>query len=110
MTDDFYCDEVLNGRTAVQKVFETERVLAFHHTRPYYPMHIVVIPKRHIASLVTLEEADNPLLIEMMDIIKQVANQVVSEHGAARVNTNLGNYQDSKHLHFHVVFGEPLKR
>lgn len=110
MTDDFYCDEVLNGRTAVQKVFETERVLAFHHTRPYYPVHIVVIPKRHIASLVTLEEADNPLLIEMMDIIKQVANQVVSEHGAARVNTNLGNYQDSKHLHFHVVFGEPLKR
>ncbi|MEK3734074.1 MULTISPECIES: HIT family protein [Paenibacillus] len=110
MTDDFYCDEVLNGRTAVQKVFETERVLAFHHTRPYYPVHIVVIPKRHIASLVTLEEADNPLLIEMMDIIKQVANQVVAEHGAARVNTNLGNYQDSKHLHFHVVFGEPLKR
>jgi histidine triad (HIT) family protein len=44
-TNDFYCDEVLSGLTPVEKVAETESVLAFRHTRPYYPVHIVVIPK-----------------------------------------------------------------
>jgi histidine triad (HIT) family protein len=107
MSDDFYCDEVLSGRTPVRKVAETVNVLAFHHTRPYYPVHVVVIPKRHIASLLTL--GDDGLFLEIFAIIKQVAAQVVAEHGACRVITNIGDYQDSKHLHWHVIFGAPLK-
>lgn len=110
MSEDFYCDEVLSGRTPIHKVLETDRVLAYHHTRPFYPVHIVAIPKRHISSLVTLNQGDNDLLIELMDIIKKVAAQVVAEYGACRVITNLGEYQDSKHLHFHVVFGQPLDK
>jgi len=105
---DFYCDEVLSGRTAVKRVIETANVLAFHHTRPFYPAHIVVIPKRHISSLLALEETDNALLLELVAVIKRVAAQVVEEHGACRVITNLGEYQESKHLHWHVVFGRPL--
>ena len=106
MSTDFYCDEVLNGRTPVAKVAETESVLAFHHTRPSYPVHIVVIPKKHVSSLLTLE--DDALLIEMMSVIKSIAAQVVEQHGACRVLTNLGAYQDSKHLHWHVISGEKL--
>jgi histidine triad (HIT) family protein len=49
---DFYCDEVLSGKTPVERVLETKRVLAFQHTRPAYAVHIVVIPKLHIPSLV----------------------------------------------------------
>jgi histidine triad (HIT) family protein len=109
MSEDFYCDEVLSGRTPVQKVKETDQVLAYRHTRPFYPVHIVVIPKKHISSLVTLEVCDNDLLLELMDVVKQVAAQVVSEHGACSVITNLGQYQDSKHLHFHVVYGQPSR-
>jgi len=109
MTEDFYCEEVLSGRTPVDKVLETDRVLAYYHTRPFYPVHIVVIPKKHILSLIALEEEDHDLLIEMMSVIKKAASHVVSEHGACRVITNLGKYQDSKHLHFHVVHGPPLK-
>jgi histidine triad (HIT) family protein len=109
MTSDFYCDEALSGNTPIKKVLETDNVLAFHHTRPFYPVHIVVIPKRHIGSLLTLEDRDQDLLFEMLDIVKQVATTVVTEHGACRVLTNLGNYQDSKHLHWHVAFGEPLR-
>lgn len=108
MTSDFYCDEVLSGRTRVEKVFETDNVLAYHHTRPFYPVHIVVIPKRHIASLLTLEATDDSLLLEMLSVVRRVAAQVVSEHGACRVLTNLGKYQDSKHLHWHVASGGPL--
>lgn len=109
MTRDFYCDEVLSERTAVEKVFETDNVLAYYHTRPYWPVHIVVIPKQHIASLLTLEINEDKLLQEMFTVIRQVAIQVVEEHGACRVLTNLGEYQDSKHLHWHVCVGEPLR-
>ncbi len=106
-SEDFYCDEVLSGKTPVERVFETERVLAYHHTRPFWPVHIVVIPKTHVGSLLTID--DNDLLIELLDAVKQVAATVVDEHGAARVLTNLGRYQDSKHLHFHVLSGEQLR-
>ena len=109
MTEDFYCDEVLSGRTPFTKVLETDNVLAYHHTRPFYPVHIVAIPKKHISSLLTLEPSHNDLLLELMDVVKRVAAQVQAEHGACRVLTNLGKYQDSKHLHFHVFYGEPLK-
>lgn len=106
MSEDFYCDEVFSEKTAVQKVLETKNVLAYHHTRPFWPVHIVVVPKQHVDSLLTVE---NELLIELMDVAKNVAAQVLKDHGAARVITNLGQYQDSKHLHFHIVFGESLK-
>ncbi|MFT4413653.1 HIT domain-containing protein [Fredinandcohnia humi] len=108
VTEDFYCEEVLSGKTNVKKVMETEHVLAYYHTRPFYPVHIVVIPKKHISSLLTLEESDNALLLDLFNVIKKVAAKVTEENGACRVSTNLGNYQDSKHLHWHVVYGKPL--
>jgi histidine triad (HIT) family protein len=108
MTDDFYCEEVLSGHTEVRVVRETDQVLAYHHTRPFWPAHIVVIPKRHIASLLTLEDDDAPLLLELLRVVREVSKEVLAEHGACRVLTNLGNYQDSKHLHWHVSAGEPL--
>ena len=107
MTEDFYCDEVLSGRTQVEVVEETELVLAYHHTRPFWPVHIVVIPKQHIPSLVDFGGAHESLLIELMAVVRRVAARVLEEHGAARVLTNLGRYQDSKHLHFHVNSGAP---
>jgi histidine triad (HIT) family protein len=42
MTADFYCAEVLSGRTSVDVVAETDSVLAFHHTQPFWPLHVVV--------------------------------------------------------------------
>jgi histidine triad (HIT) family protein len=108
MTDDFYCDEVLSGKTEVKVVRETDNVLAYHHTRPFWPVHIVVIPKRHVSSLLTLEVSDAPLLLELIEVVREVAQQVVTDHDACRVLTNLGNYQDSKHLHWHVSAGEPI--
>lgn len=107
MSEDFYCDEVLSGRTAVTVVRETDNVLAYYHTRPFWPVHIVVIPKCHIASLLAVEDGDGPLLLELLNVIREVAQEVLAQHGACRVLTNLGKYQDSKHLHWHVSAGEP---
>lgn len=109
MGSDFYCEEVFSGRTPVQVVMETEEVLAFHHTRPYWPVHIVVVPKNHIPSLTNLGGHSVDILHALLDVVRKVAEDVESQHGACRVVTNLGNYQDSKHLHFHVGFGQPLR-
>ena len=103
---DFYCEEVLSGRQPVQVIVDAESVLAFHHTRPSYPVHIVVIPKRHISSLLDTGDEDANLLFSMLSTIKLVAQEVLDEHGGCRIITNLGSYQDSKHLHWHVVAGE----
>lgn len=107
MTEDFYCDEVFSGKTPVEKVLETDNVLAFHHTRPFWETHIVVVPKTHVDSLLTVE---SELLIELLDVARKVSAQVLTEKGAARVLTNLGDYQDSKHLHFHVYAGERIQK
>lgn len=105
---DFYCEVAIPRREPIDVVFEDDDVLAFHHTRPFFPVHIVVVPKQHIASLLTL---DDPRLERvLLRTVQTLAAQVSSEHGAASVMTNLGDYQDSKHLHFHVRFGEPLPR
>lgn len=109
MVPDFYCSEVLSGRTDVKVVVETATVLAYHHTQPYWPVHIVVIPKSHVPSLTNLGDADESLLHQLMAVVREVAREVEEEHGRARVLTNLGEYQDSKHLHFHVNSGEPLR-
>lgn len=108
MTEDFYCDYVLSGRFEVDTVYETANILAYRHTRPFWETHIVVIPKRHISSLLHFLPEDNDLLVELFMVIKKVAGGVVGDHGAARVLTNLGDYQDSKHLHFHVYSGAQI--
>ncbi|TQR19655.1 HIT domain-containing protein [Psychrobacillus vulpis] len=109
MSEDFYCDEVLNGKTSVNKIIETDNVLAYYHTKPFYPVHIVAIPKKHIPSLIAMDESENELLLELLRVVKDVAAKVTLENGACRVITNMGKYQDSKHLHWHIVSGSPLK-
>jgi len=108
---DFYCDMVFSGLATVKVVAETESVLAFHHTRPSFAVHIVIVPKRHVPSLVDLGEGGEALLGELMAVVRDVAARVTAEYGECRVLTNLGRYQDSKHLHFHAyVDGPPPAR
>jgi histidine triad (HIT) family protein len=106
MSSDFYCDEALSGKTPVEIVRETDEVLAFHHTRPFWAVHIVVVPKIHIPSLTDLGGCDISVVHRLLDVVREVAAEVETKHGGCRVVTNLGIYQDSKHLHFHVGFGD----
>lgn len=108
MSEDFYCDEALSGNTPVDVVYETDEVLAFHHTRPFWPVHIVVVPKTHIPSLTDLGGHPVELVQTVLEAVRLVAADVEREHGACRVLTNLGRYQDSKHLHFHILSGDRL--
>jgi histidine triad (HIT) family protein len=109
VSTDFYCDEALSGRTPVTVVAETDTVLAFEHTRPSYPVHIVVVPKEHVPSLADLGDGGPALLTDVMMVAGQVAARVTAEYGACAVITNLGHYQESKHLHIHVAYrGEEM--
>jgi histidine triad (HIT) family protein len=99
---DFYCHQAIPGLVDIEVVTETDRVLAFHHTRPSHSVHIVVVPKVHVPSLVDLGDDNADLLLEVMEVVRDVAGRVRAEHGAASITTNEGLYQESKHMHWHV--------
>lgn len=106
---DFYCDVAIPRARELDVVHDDPLVLAYHHTRPYWPTHLVVVPKRHLSSLITVDEADEQDLRALFTVVQRVAREVEAAHGAAAVLTNLGRYQDSKHLHIHVSSGDPLR-
>jgi len=84
-TCDFYCGKILKGLLDVPVYFENEQVFAFYHTNPLWENHVVLLPKRHIESLLTLEEGDNELLLELMRTAKVIAGEFMERFGAARV-------------------------
>jgi histidine triad (HIT) family protein len=103
--DDFYCDVAIPRTVPLDVVHDDELVLAYHHTRPYWDVHLVVVPKRHIGSLTTVRPSDEADVRALLRVVQDIARAVEKEHGAAAVLTNLGAYQDSKHLHIHVHSG-----
>jgi histidine triad (HIT) family protein len=106
--DDFYCERVLSGLEKIKIFKESSHALAFFHTKPFWHFHLVVIPKVHIPSFVDLGINSERDLFDLISFVREVANEVQMEKGSARILTNLGEYQDSKHLHFHVCFGKQI--
>ncbi|HET6741118.1 MAG TPA: HIT domain-containing protein [Kribbella sp.] len=103
--DDFYCDVAIPAPERLDVVHEDDLVLAFHHTRPYWRTHIVVVPKQHIPSFTTLTSSDEKVGRRLFAVVQAIATETERTTGAAAVLTNLGEYQDSKHLHIHVHSG-----
>jgi len=107
--NDFYCDVAIPNIDNLDVIEDTASVLAYRHTRPFWAVHIVVVPKAHIESFTTVAEVDEPVVRELLAVVHRIAGGVESSHGAARILTNLGTYQDSKHLHIHVSSGDRLR-
>lgn len=106
--DDFYCKEVITGNLKVEIIFETSLVMAFHHTKPYFENHVVIIPKAHIDSLSSYPNSPD-LNHDLMDAIKAVTTMFEEKFGGCRISSNIGNYQSTKHLHFYVHQGRRLR-
>jgi histidine triad (HIT) family protein len=106
---DFYCDVALKNKNDLKIEAENDFVLAYNHTRPHWPVHIVVVPKKHIPSFTVRNEDDDEIVTELLKVVREIARKVELEKGECRIITNLGNYQDSKHLHFHICSGLQLK-
>ena len=96
---DFYCDFILNNKVNFKKIEETGNVLAFYHTKPSYKKHIVVVPKIHISDL--REAEDLEIIKEIFSVIRVVVEKLKLIN--YKVINNNGKYQDSKHLHFHII-------
>lgn len=107
--NDFYCDLAIPKKIEIKIEYEDEFVLAYHHTKPGWPLHIVVVPKKHIPSFTNRSAGDDETVNRVLKVVQEIAKKVEKQAGACRIITNLGNYQDSKHLHFHVCSGEVLK-
>lgn len=107
--NDFYCDEVLSGNVGIEPIFETDNVLAFNHTHPFYERHVVIIPKMHIDSLSSAGAVSVDLAVDFIQTIQHVTAILESEEGGCRVSSNVGNYQTTKHLHWYVHAGKRLR-
>ncbi len=106
--NDIYCQEIIPGKIKVDIIFETELVMAFHHTHPYWEHHVVIIPKKHIASLSSYinNEALNK---DFFNAITSITKLFEDQYGGCRISSNVGNYQTSKHLHWYVYSGKRLR-
>ena len=90
----------------VKRLYETKYLMAFHHPSPSYPVHILVVPKKAIANLAEIQDADHPVLLEMLRITGLLADQQNLKETGYRLVLNGGAYQDVPHLHFHLISGE----
>ena len=108
MNDCLFC-KIIAGVIPSNKVYEDEAVYAFYDIAPQAPVHILVIPKTHIASAdeITADTAAN--VAAVFTAIPQIAKAAGLENGY-RVITNVGEdgCQSVKHLHFHVLGGKKL--
>lgn len=108
MKEDCVFCNIVKGSIPSTKVYEDKEILAFKDINPIAPVHILVIPKKHIKSLVELE--DDALLAHIFKVIKKVAKEQGVEESGYRVVTNIGEDggQAVKHLHFHILGGTKL--
>lgn len=103
MTDCIFC-MLANHDIPTNVVYEDDKIFAFHDAEPQAPVHVLVIPKKHIESLDDVKEEDKELLGYIMFKIHEIAATLGLENGY-RVVSNNGEdaFQTVKHLHFHVL-------
>jgi histidine triad (HIT) family protein len=108
MTDCLFCKIAANELDA-DIVYESEDVVAFTDINPVASTHILVIPRRHIASAMDLTKADGPVLGEMFGVLSQLARDRHLE-GGHRIVTNVGPGagQSVHHVHFHLIGGREM--
>ena len=107
--DCLFC-KIIAGEIPSTKVYEDELVYAFQDINPQAPVHVLVIPKTHIASAADITGETSALVAHIFEVIPGIAMELGLENGF-RVVTNSGDdgAQTVKHLHFHIMGGRPLQ-
>ncbi len=106
--DCIFC-KIAEGTIPSKKVYEDDLCLAFHDINPQAPVHVLVIPKAHIASADEVSADNSKTVAHIFEVIPAVAKLAGVTNGY-RVITNCGEdaCQTVKHLHFHVMGGKKL--
>lgn len=85
----------------VQRLRETNTLMAFHHPKPSYPFHVLLVPKKAVASLTDLDSAESTFLNDLFSTVQSLVNEF--QLPAYRLIVNGGEYQDFPQLHFHLI-------
>lgn len=106
--DCIFCS-IIKGDIPSKKVYEDEKCFAFLDINPQAPIHCLVVPKVHMASLNEIDENNAETVAHIMTVIPRIAVALGAE-GGYRVVTNIGEdgCQSVKHLHFHILGGKKL--
>ena len=106
--DCLFC-KIIEGVIPSKKVYEDDKCLAFYDINPQAPIHILVIPKIHIASADEVNSSNSAYVSHIFEVIPAIAKEA-DLSGGYRVITNCGDdaCQSVKHLHFHIVGGAQL--
>ncbi len=105
MSDCIFC-KIVEGKIPAKKVYEDEDILAFNDINPARPVHVLVIPKKHITSLATVATEDTPVLGKMLATANGIATEQGSPDGfRVIINTGRVGNQEVPHLHIHIVGG-----
>ena len=100
---------IIDGEIPAKIIYDDELCLAFHDVNPQAPTHVLVIPKKEIASIDALSDEDGPLVAHLWNVIRKLAKQLELTSGY-RVVVNCGAQagQTVDHLHFHLIGGRSL--
>ena len=106
--DCIFC-AIINGTIPSKKAYEDDSVYAFHDINPQAPVHVLVIPKAHIASANEINAENAPVIAHIFEVIPKITADLGLENGY-RVVTNIGDdgCQSVKHVHFHILGGKKL--
>lgn len=109
MEDCLFC-KIIKGEIPSSKVYEDDEILAFKDINPAAPIHILVIPKKHITSLAHMEKEDEFIIGKIYGVINKIAEENNFKENGYRVIVNCGKDggQEVMHLHFHVLAGKEL--
>ena len=109
MNDCLFC-KIIKKEIPSTIIYEDEEILAFRDINPVAPVHVLVIPKKHISSLVELKPEDEALVGRIYSVINKIAKQENIFESGFRVVVNCGEDggQEVKHLHFHLIGGKKL--
>ena len=108
MSDCIFC-KILDGDIPSNHVYEDEHCIAFHDVQPAAPVHLLVIPRKHISSLDALTPQDQELMGHIMTRIPEIArNQGLDQGYRTVVNTGEQGGQTVFHIHFHILGGRQM--
>ncbi|MCX6719595.1 MAG: histidine triad nucleotide-binding protein [Candidatus Staskawiczbacteria bacterium] len=103
--DCIFC-KIIKGEIPSSKVFESENLVAFDDINPKAKVHVLIVPKKHIESVITLEQIDKELIGEMFLVAKEIANDKNLEGYKLVVNVGREGGQIVDHLHLHLLSGD----